>query len=188
MCTKCNRFLNLILIKGSALKVCAGSPARQPSLFGCATRSLTVDSHTQLSAPKQLAHLIWGGFRSASCVLPPLVPLRPPGSQMWFFKGVMYIPCSLQCRPACRRHSLYVYWVCWIWALFTLPHLCSASAMYLKILLSSCQVIFERGTHFLPQYLFGCRIFQCVLFENELLLLEFCQYVKHITFSTFDIS
>lgn len=97
MCTKCNRFLNLILIKGSALKVCAGSPARRPSLFGCATRSLTVDSHTQLSSPKQLAHLIWGGFRSASCVLPPSAPSAPQALRCGFLKALCtyLVACSV---------------------------------------------------------------------------------------------
>lgn len=108
MCTKYNHFLNLSLIKGSALKVCAGSPARQPSLFGCVLWTLTVDSRMQLSLAKQLAHLILGGLRSTSSVLLPSVPLCPQALRHSLLKVLCAYLVSCSVDQPVRRHSLYV--------------------------------------------------------------------------------
>lgn len=134
MCTKCNHFKNLSLRKCSALNLCASSPARQQNLFGCPKQTLTVDFHIQLSLP--IYWHIWfeETWDQPLVYCPHPSPSSPQALRHSLFKGIMYIPSILQCRPACRRHSLYVCWVCWIWALFTLSHL----VPLLQCILRSC--------------------------------------------------
>lgn len=166
-------------------------------------QTLTVISQTQLSLPKQLAHLILGDLRSTSCVLPPSIPPCPPGSQAQFVQRYhvqsTYLASHSTDQPVGGIHYMSTESI--EFEHFSHYHTC---VPLLQCILRSCFPVarsyLNLGLFFLPQYLFGYRIFwKCVfensvfdivysVFENELLLPEFCWNVKHMTLSNSDVS